>query len=176
MPARPRKAPRYDDCRPASPAASKAKRRNRPKGTVAELLLRRALWAEGLRYRLHAKDLPGKPDIVFRRQRLVIFVDGDFWHGRDWPQRREKLEKGSNPEGCSGPTPRASGARTAAAEPPGVSREAANAHPGMDGLDFRAQQERVHGAPWSGPQTTLFSKPNDIARTLAGTFCRFCGV
>jgi len=37
------------------------------------------LWAKGLRYRLHAGELPGKPDIVFRRQRLAIFVDGDFW-------------------------------------------------------------------------------------------------
>jgi DNA mismatch endonuclease, patch repair protein len=96
MPARPRKAPKYDECRPASPAASRAKRRNRPKGTAAELLLRQALWAEGLRYRLHAKELPGKPDIVFRRQRLAVFVDGDFWHGRNWLQRREKLEMGSN--------------------------------------------------------------------------------
>jgi len=89
------KVPRYDDCKPATPAASKAKRRNPPRGTRAELLLRRALWAKGL-HRLHAKDLPGKPDLVFRRQRLVVFVDGDFWRGRDWDKRREKLEKGSN--------------------------------------------------------------------------------
>jgi DNA mismatch endonuclease (patch repair protein) len=91
-----RKAPHYGDCEPATPAASKAKRRNRPKGSRAELLLRSALWARGLRYRLHAKELPGKPDIVFRRQRVAIFVDGDFWHGRDWEERRKKLEKGSN--------------------------------------------------------------------------------
>lgn len=91
-----KKAPRYDDCEPATPAASKAKRRNPPKGTRAELLLRQALWARGLRYRLHAKDLPGKPDVIFRRQRLAIFVDGDFWHGRNWGKRREKLKKGSN--------------------------------------------------------------------------------
>lgn len=91
-----RKAPCYDDCEPATPAASKAKCRNPPKGTKAEMLLRRALWEKGLRYRLHANDLPGKPDIVFRRQCLAIFVDGDFWHGRDWDERRKKLEKGSN--------------------------------------------------------------------------------
>jgi DNA mismatch endonuclease, patch repair protein len=91
-----RKAPRYDACTPATPAASKAKRHNPPKGTRAEVLLRCALWAKGLRYRLHAKELPGKPDIVFRRQHLAVFVDGDFWHGRDWEKRREKLAKGSN--------------------------------------------------------------------------------
>lgn len=90
------KAPRFDDFRSSSAAASRIKRRNPPLGTKAELLLRRTLWAKGLRYRLQAGDLPGKPDIVFRRQRLAVFVDGDFWHGRDWPMRRGKLERGSN--------------------------------------------------------------------------------
>ena len=91
-----RVAPRYDHLRPSSPAASKAKRRNPSQGTTAELLLRRRLWSLGLRYRLHARDLPGKPDIVFRRQRLAVFVDGDFWHGRNWENRRASLEKGHN--------------------------------------------------------------------------------
>ena len=50
----------------------------------------------GLRYRLYAKELPGKPDIVFRRKRLAVFVDGDFWHGRDWEARRRKLATGHN--------------------------------------------------------------------------------
>jgi DNA mismatch endonuclease (patch repair protein) len=59
-------------------------------------MLRRRLWALGLRYRLHAKGLPGKPDIVFRRQRLAVFVDGDFWHGRNWEKRRAALERGHN--------------------------------------------------------------------------------
>jgi DNA mismatch endonuclease (patch repair protein) len=90
------KVPRFDRLRPASATASKAKRGNRAKGTLAELLLRHRLWAQGLRYRVHGKDLPGKPDIVFRRQRLVVFVDGDFWHGRDWPNRVEKLKRGTN--------------------------------------------------------------------------------
>lgn len=91
-----RVAPRYNDLRPASPAASRAKRHNPAQGTAAELLLRRRLWSLGLRYRLHAKDLPGKPDLVFRRQRLAVFVDGDFWHGRNWEKRRASLEKGHN--------------------------------------------------------------------------------
>ncbi len=50
------------------------------KDTLPELRLRRALWALGLRYRLHG-SLPGSPDIVFVRQRLCILVDGCFWHG-----------------------------------------------------------------------------------------------
>jgi DNA mismatch endonuclease (patch repair protein) len=91
------KVPRFVRLKPASPTASKAKQSDPAKGTLAETLLRWRLWAHELRYRVHAKDLPGKPDIVFRRQRLVVFVDGDFWHGRDWPSRVERLERGTNP-------------------------------------------------------------------------------
>ncbi len=50
--------------------------------TKPELLLRRALWRQGLRgWRLHAGTLPGKPDIIFASARLAVFVDGAFWHG-----------------------------------------------------------------------------------------------
>src|SRR5437660_8546608 len=53
----------------------------RSRDTRPELHLRRLLWTRGLRgYRLH-KKLPGKPDIVFSRAKVVIFVDGCFWHG-----------------------------------------------------------------------------------------------
>jgi DNA mismatch endonuclease (patch repair protein) len=54
--------------------------RIRGKNTRPEILLRKALFARGLRYRLHVKDLPGTPDIVFRTRRLAIFVNGCFWH------------------------------------------------------------------------------------------------
>ncbi|MFA9459780.1 very short patch repair endonuclease [Thiohalorhabdus methylotrophus] len=91
-----RKAPRFDDRRPASEHASKAKRKNRRTDTRAEMLLRKALWARGARYRLHARDLPGKPDLVFRGKRVAVFVDGDFWHGRDWEKNREKVARRSN--------------------------------------------------------------------------------
>lgn len=53
------------------------------KNTKPEMLLRRALHARGFRYRLHAKDLPGKPDMVFPRHRAALFVNGCFWHGHD---------------------------------------------------------------------------------------------
>ena len=51
--------------------------------TKPELQVRRALHALGLRFRLHAKGLPGKPDLVFPRHKAVIFVHGCFWHGHD---------------------------------------------------------------------------------------------
>lgn len=90
------RAPRFDQLRPASEKASKAKRNTPRKDTRAEMLLRRALWHRGRHYRLHAKDLPGKPDLVFRGSKVAVFVDGDFWHGRDWPWQREKLAMRSN--------------------------------------------------------------------------------
>lgn len=48
--------------------------------TKPEMMVRRILHAAGFRYRLHVKDLPGKPDLVFPRARLVVFVHGCFWH------------------------------------------------------------------------------------------------
>lgn len=53
----------------------------RGKNTKPEILIRKALFALGWRYRLHDRRLPGKPDLVFPRRRAVIFVDGCFWHG-----------------------------------------------------------------------------------------------
>jgi DNA mismatch endonuclease (patch repair protein) len=91
------KSPSYLGYLPSSPEASENKRRVRAKGTRAEMVLRRAAWRRGLRYGLHSRDLPGKPDLVFRGKRVAVFVDGDFWHGRDWPSRKKKLEGGANP-------------------------------------------------------------------------------
>lgn len=61
--------------------------------TKPELAVRRALHAAGFRFRLHAKNLPGKPDLVFPRYKAVLFVNGCFWHQHDchlfkWPTTR----------------------------------------------------------------------------------------
>jgi DNA mismatch endonuclease (patch repair protein) len=56
-----------------------------------EILVRKALWAQGYRYRCHVRTLPGRPDIVFPRERIAIFVDGDFWHGWRLPSWEHKL-------------------------------------------------------------------------------------
>lgn len=53
------------------------------KDTKPEMLVRKFLHANGFRYRLHVKDLPGKPDIVLPKYKAVIFVNGCFWHGHD---------------------------------------------------------------------------------------------
>lgn len=57
------------------------------KDSKAELALRHTLHARGLRYRLHARDVTGRPDIVIRSRRLAIFVDGDMWHGNEHKRR-----------------------------------------------------------------------------------------
>ena len=67
-----------DDLTPAQ--RKKNMQHIRSKDTKAEIMLRKALWHKGLRYRKNVKDLPGKPDIVFTKQKIAIFVDGDFWH------------------------------------------------------------------------------------------------
>lgn len=54
-----------------------------PANTKPEMMVRRALHARGYRYRLHVKNLPGKPDLVFPGLKAVIFVQGCFWHGHD---------------------------------------------------------------------------------------------
>jgi DNA mismatch endonuclease (patch repair protein) len=60
------------------------------------MALRLSLFRRGLRYRVNRKDLPGCPDLAFIRQRVAVFVDGDFWHGRDWEKRKRQLQSGHN--------------------------------------------------------------------------------
>lgn len=67
-----------------------------PANTKPELIIRKGLHTLGYRYRLHAKDLPGRPDLVFRSRRAVIMIQGCFWHGHDchlfrWPSTREEF-------------------------------------------------------------------------------------
>jgi DNA mismatch endonuclease (patch repair protein) len=59
--------------------------RIRGKDTKPELMLRQGLHARGLRYRLHRKGLPGRPDIVFPSRRAALLIHGCFWHGHDCP-------------------------------------------------------------------------------------------
>ena len=60
----------------------------RGKDTRIEVILRKALWNKGYRYRKNYKKLPGSPDIALTKYKIAIFCDGEFFHGKDW----EKLE------------------------------------------------------------------------------------
>jgi DNA mismatch endonuclease (patch repair protein) len=90
------RTPSFEGLRAASVATSRVKSQTHATDTRPELALRKALWAAGARYRLHSLALPGKPDIAFSGARVAVFCDGDFWHGRHWSTRRERLAKGAN--------------------------------------------------------------------------------
>ena len=62
------------------------------KGGKAESALAKALWANGVRYRKNYKALPGSPDIAITKYKVAVFVDGEFWHGYDWENRKKKLK------------------------------------------------------------------------------------
>lgn len=68
----------------------------RSKDTSIELVLRKALWRKGYRYRKNYKLLPGRPDIVLTKYKIVIFCDSEFFHGKDWEVLKPRLEKGDN--------------------------------------------------------------------------------
>lgn len=62
---------------------------NKSKGTSIELLMGKALWAKGIRFRKNNKDVYGRPDFSIKKYKLAIFVDGEFWHGKDWHDRKK---------------------------------------------------------------------------------------
>lgn len=68
----------------------------RSTNTTIEVLLRKALWKKGYRYRKNYNKLPGKPDIVIIKYKLAIFCDSDFFHGKDWEILKPRLENGNN--------------------------------------------------------------------------------
>ena len=67
-------------------------RKIRSTNTKPELTLRKLLWANGYRFRINYKSLPGSPDIVFTKYKVVVFIDGEFWHGHKWEEKKLKLK------------------------------------------------------------------------------------
>lgn len=66
------------------------------KNSQIEITLRKELWRRGLRYQKNCKDIPGKPDIVFKEKRIAIFCDSEFWHGYDWDKRKSDFKSNQN--------------------------------------------------------------------------------
>jgi DNA mismatch endonuclease (patch repair protein) len=71
---------------------SKIMSKIRGKNTKPEMLFRKALWKKDIRYRVDSKKLPGKPDVSIIKYKLAIFIDGEFWHGYNWPERKKTLK------------------------------------------------------------------------------------
>lgn len=87
------KVPRFEEAAGfyATAKSSSTMKKIKSKNSKAEIILRKALWKAGYRYRLHVKGITGKPDVVFPKSRIVVFVDGDFWHGYEWEKKKAKL-------------------------------------------------------------------------------------
>ena len=77
----------------ASPLTSKRLSRVRSSYGSMETKLAKALWHRGIRYRRNYKKLPGSPDIAITKYKIAIFVDGEFWHGYDWDNTKNKIKK-----------------------------------------------------------------------------------
>ena len=71
---------------------SKMMARIKGKNTKPEIMLRKAIWHSGYRYRVNDKRFPGKPDILLNKYKLAIFVDGEFWHGFDWSNKKKSIK------------------------------------------------------------------------------------
>ncbi len=74
--------------------------RIRSKNTKPEMIVRRFLWSRGFRYRINSPRLPGHPDIVLRKYRTCIFVNGCFWHGHNVEVTCEKITNNITNSGC----------------------------------------------------------------------------
>ncbi|MEX2588784.1 MAG: very short patch repair endonuclease [Chitinophagales bacterium] len=88
------KVPRFEEAADFYTTAKRSKIMSKIKGknTKPELIFRKALWKAGLRYRINNK-LPGKPDISIKKYKLAIFIDGEYWHGYNWKERKKKIKK-----------------------------------------------------------------------------------
>ena len=76
----------------STPEIRKRMSKVRLKNGKAETLLAKRLWHEGYRYRKNYKKLPGSPDIALTTYNIAVFVDGEFWHGENWEERKSKLK------------------------------------------------------------------------------------
>ncbi len=88
------KVPRFEEANGfyTTKAKSAMMAKIRSKETGPEKQLRKILWGLGIRYRKNVKKLPGTPDIVITKYKLAIFVDGEFWHGYNWEEKRTKIK------------------------------------------------------------------------------------
>ena len=79
-----------------TPEVSKRMKALSHKKSKVESVLAKALWHKGYHYRLNYKKLPGTPDIALTKYKIAIFVDGEFWHGKDFEKTKEKLKNNKN--------------------------------------------------------------------------------
>ncbi|MEK3557363.1 very short patch repair endonuclease [Lactobacillus crispatus] len=76
-----------------SPQISKNMKLQSHGKSKTEDFLAHTLWNEGIRYRRNYKALPGKPDIAITKYKIAIFVDGEFWHGFNWKEKKKRIKR-----------------------------------------------------------------------------------
>tara|TARA_B100000929_G_scaffold290302_1_gene283428 strand:+ start:148 stop:636 length:489 start_codon:yes stop_codon:yes gene_type:complete len=88
------KVPRFNEASGFYTTKKRSKIMSKIKGkdSKPEVKFRKALWHLGYRYRKNYKKLIGKPDIVFQKYKTVIFIDGEFWHGYKWNEKKENIK------------------------------------------------------------------------------------
>lgn len=88
------KVPRFEESNGFYTTKERSRLMSRIKGinTKPEVLLGKTLWHTGLRYRKNCKSLAGKPDLVNKKLKLAIFIDGEFWHGYQWESKKDKIK------------------------------------------------------------------------------------
>lgn len=92
---KPIKVPSFEEAQShyTSEQRSRLMQKIRSEGTKPEQKLRKALWHLGYRYRKNVKSLPGKPDIAIKKYKVAIFIDGEFWHGYNWPEKKRRIKR-----------------------------------------------------------------------------------
>ncbi|UNC91288.1 very short patch repair endonuclease [Candidatus Contubernalis alkaliaceticus] len=75
-----------------TPQRSNIMKKIRGINTGPEVMLRKGLWEKGIRYRKNYNKLPGKPDILITKNKIAIFVDGEFWHGHNWEEKKCRIK------------------------------------------------------------------------------------
>lgn len=83
------------DCH-TSEQRSKNMRAIKSTGTKEEVRLAKALWRLGYRYRKNNKKVFGKPDLTFVKKKVAIFIDSEFFHGKDWQEQKERIKSNRN--------------------------------------------------------------------------------
>lgn len=82
------------------PLSKEQRRRNmqaiKSRDTSIEIILRKALWAQGIRYRKNYTKLIGKPDIAITKYRIAVFCDSEFWHGYNWEEKKKKIKNNAS--------------------------------------------------------------------------------
>lgn len=93
-PSPPIKVPRFEESAGfyTTEKRSKMMAKIRSENTKPELMFRKGLWVSGIRYRINDKKLPGKPDISNKSRKFVVFIDGEFWHGYNWKEKKFSIK------------------------------------------------------------------------------------